>query len=49
MSGKFHNPRALVIAVLIAGLALLPLYAQTTGNAFLLTLRPAGLFPAAGR
>jgi branched-chain amino acid transport system permease protein len=38
MRGKFHNPRALFIAALIAGLALLPLYTHTTGNAFLLTL-----------
>ena len=33
-----RNPRALVVAGLIAALLLLPLYTQTTGNAFLLTL-----------
>ena len=38
MSEKFHHPRALVVAGLIAGLVLLPLYTQATGNAFALTL-----------
>jgi branched-chain amino acid transport system permease protein len=38
MSGRFHNPRALVVAGLVAALVLLPLYSQVTGNAFLLTL-----------
>jgi branched-chain amino acid transport system permease protein len=38
MTGRFHHPRALVVAGVIAVLALLPLYTEATGNTFALTL-----------
>jgi len=38
MSDRLRNPGTLVVAGVIAVLALLPLYAQATGNAFVLTL-----------
>jgi branched-chain amino acid transport system permease protein len=38
MSGHLTNPRAIVVAALIAVLLLLPFYAQATGDAFVLTL-----------
>jgi branched-chain amino acid transport system permease protein len=38
MTRRFRNPRALVVAAVLAALALLPLYTQVSGNAFALTL-----------
>ena len=38
MTARLRDPRAWVVAGVVAVLALLPLYTQLTGNAFALTL-----------